>query len=694
MSFETMLTRAVLEDQFTPVLRKIAGGMDAFERKTNQINAVGNAFLAAGSAALAFGVKSIKVAGQLDYIKKSMAAVEGANRAAFDMQYVDRFAQKSMFTYMDLAEAARKLAIQNVSVKDNLQDIADISASSGKGLPQISGLYDALLAGGRVGLALSARGGFAQYGISVKEIFAAAGKEYNPKNLQNSMTPKEVADAVHKVLMQTGKAGLNEKLATTTLTGVTGMLEDAVTRLENSVGKADLPATIGLLNKTAGAINRLAEAVAKVPGFGDKLMLGAGGAILAGAVLKGVAAYRQYTSILKIASAVGATERAGEMEKVGIAAKEGAAVAESAGRWTKYAGAISFVTKNIGALTKGFALLLAAKTAVDVFSDPQGQFFNNAYNDFRRNQGGAFMDKLKDPFGTISSLPARMKGGASGEFTRYATAGQSIIEGSKWKEGIDAFHRLMPEIARIENSWGKVSDAEIIKTAERLHTIVENTRKYLVTPPDIADPGDRPGKDDAAGNDANGYKIPAKLDYEIKASERKVQLLEAEKAAAKQINAAKQDEIKYLMQAAGLLRKNAALATDEDAKYRMLNEADEDQQKARLLKLKDTKGAFEKVAATIISSAGLGEDEILKQAGIGGRFFKSLGGKHGALPQDPLKAALTDIRAHLQQRPFVFQFHIGDKVVQQMTVKVKDEVIHELLQVLGGSSVRPRLAGH
>ena len=63
---EEMITRAILEDSFTPALRKIAGEQDAYARRTSALNTAGNVFAGAGAAVLAFGAKSIKVAGELD----------------------------------------------------------------------------------------------------------------------------------------------------------------------------------------------------------------------------------------------------------------------------------------------------------------------------------------------------------------------------------------------------------------------------------------------------------------------------------------------------------------------------------------------------------------------------------------------------------------------------------------------------
>ena len=125
---EEMVTRALLVNGFSPVLRRIAGEQNAYARKTSALNRMGSIFAGAGAAVLAFGVKSIKVAGQLDEIKKAMPAVEGQNRATFDMRFVDNFAQHSKFMYLDLAEAAKRLALQNVSVKDTLGDVADAAA--------------------------------------------------------------------------------------------------------------------------------------------------------------------------------------------------------------------------------------------------------------------------------------------------------------------------------------------------------------------------------------------------------------------------------------------------------------------------------------------------------------------------------------------------------------------------------------
>jgi hypothetical protein len=697
MPLDQMITEAILRDKFTPVLNKIASETDAYARRTNAINMAGNVALGIGAGLTAFLVKSTQVAGRLDYIKKSMAAVEGANKAAFDVDYVDKFAQHSMFTYMDLSEAARRLAIQNVSVKGNLQDIADISASSGKPLAQISQLYDALLAGGRVSLALSARGGFSQYGISVREIFAAAGKEYNPKNLQNSMTPQEVADAVHKVLAQSGKAGLNEKMATTTLAGAGGMLQDAVTRFEDAIGGANLPGVIKLLNSTAGAVNYLATSIKGNPLFGDALAFTAGSALLAGGILKAVTAYRQYQAILKTAAAIGKVERAGEAEKAGIAASEGAAVEGAAVKYGglrmmlarlggAYTGVAGAETGAAGAMAAGIGVvglyaIAIAGLAADIYAVVGALYALGDASTKTQQAQAAVVEANKQGY-DIKAGAGKVNGfGAKSVMQQYLSAlGDQIV-------GWDTFGKWHPfgsdemtgSDALVPPGWNKQHHA-MAKNGVRAHAIRAAQ--------DAADKR-RDAASAAAEQAANGYELDPKLKYQIDHDERRLAYLREARAGQKAINGAVADEIKLFGQAEKLLRAHALQATDAKKKYELLNQADEYHYKAMEAKFGKGKGkaGFDPTIATIVSSAGMSEDEILKRTGIGRHFFRSLGSKSSGLPPDPFKQALSRLRT--QKQPVNIQLNLDGKAIQALATAVEVPIIQQLVHMLEGSGNRP-----
>lgn len=363
MSTETIITRSILEDGFTPVLRKIAGEQDAYARKTAALNSGGNVLIGAGAALIGFGVKSLKVAGEINEIRVALTAVEGAQRAAFDMDVIDKFAQGSKYTYLELAHAGERLALANVNVKDSLGDMADLAAASHKPLAQVAKLYDTLLAGHNVPLALSARGGFSQFYISPEAIFRAAGKEYIPgkTKLIGSMTPQEVAAAVHKVLVSTGRTGLNEKLAHTTLEGTQGLIQDAMVRIGNNVaGGQNINDTVKLLDTIATDLNKIADIAATIPNLGEKILGGGVGIVAAGAILKTVSAFREYRNMANLAKIAGAAERAGEAAKVPIAKAEAVAVEGAA---VKYTGLRAILMKT-GAASLGARVATTSLTGV------------------------------------------------------------------------------------------------------------------------------------------------------------------------------------------------------------------------------------------------------------------------------------------------------------------------------------------
>lgn len=665
------------------------------------LNAIGNVFLGAGGAAAGFLVKSVKVAGQLDEVKKSMAAVEGANKAAFDMDYVDKFAQHSKFTYLDLAEAAKRLALQNVSVKDTLGDVADVAAASGKPLAQVAQLYDALLGGGRVGLALSARGGFAQYGLSTREIFAAAGMPYTPgQNLQNAMSPQQVADAVHKLLATSGRAGLNEKLANTTLSGVQGMMEDALTRVENNLGTAKLPETIALASKAAGALNSLADAIKNTPGAGDKFVMGTVGALAVGGILKGIAAWRQYSAILKTATALGKIERAGEAAKVPVAAAEGAAVEGAASKYVL----MKTVLGNVGKAALGeSAAFVGARTAILAGGTALSMYALIA------------VGAAADIYAVVGAMKALGDASTHVEKAQAANADakkagydlkQSHVTGfgamPAWKQylllldnrltfGLVA--KMHPQMYA-ETGFSGLTDAQTRAAAARHGAPPGGVRgQQLAAEKSAAEKAAQARKDaaDAAAKAADSYELPADVSYRLKAEERRLILLQAQGASQNALNAAKKQEIVGLEYASRLLREQAKLAGDPKSRYKLLDEADENDQKAAMLKLDKYgkgKNGFDRTIATILGAGGLGEEEILKRTGVGRGMFASLG--RGRPPASPLRGLIE----RAAKRPTVVQLSLNGRVLQEIKTEAVDETLKEILSMLESGSARPVLGGH
>lgn len=700
MSVELMVTRALLEDGFTPVLRKIAGEQDAYARKTAGMNMGGNALIGMGAGLLGIGIKSLQVAGQLDEIKKSMEAVEGAQKAAFDMSYIDKFAQHSKFTYLELAESGKRLALAGVPVKDYLTDVADLAAASGKPLTQVAKLYDTMLAGHNVSLALSARGGFSQFYLSPEAIFKAAGKPYIPgkTKLVGSMTPQEVAAAVHKVLISTGRAGLNEKLARTTMSGVEGMIQDALTRVGNNIASgSDLNDTVHLLATVADELNKVADAAAKIPHLGKDILYGGAGLIAAGGILKGAAAWRDYRSMLLLTKIAGEAERAGEKAKVPVAEAEAGAVGGS----TKAYGGLRGMLLKVGTATLGanaetvgmsrvmlagigtiglygiaFAgLVYDIKLVIDSFQE-----LNKASRDAEAamaavNKARAQGYDLKDNAGKATGYNALPVWKQYGEELVNGVTGLQLFDTTNggFDAVTDAHSRALAKKHGMPKNGVK---ATMIREAKAKAAAAAQARREAAQAAAKAAAA-------AAGDSANKYELDPALSFRLKQDERHIELLKTMGGHEKELKAARAQEIADLNTAAGLLEKQARIATDAKKKYALMDEAADDRQKAKLMALDkgDKQNGLDKLVAKIFGGGGIGEDDILKRTGVGRSFFAGM--KGGKAPVSPLHAAL----AALAKRPFVLNLHMGDKPFAQIKADIKDDTLSDLARLLEGSSL-------
>lgn len=717
MSVELMLSRAVLEDGFSPVLRRIAGNQDAFARKTAALNMTGNVLIGAGAGLVGFAVKSAKVAGEIDGIRKAMAAVEGQQKATFDLDYVDKFAQHSKYTYLDLAHAGERLALAGVPVKAYLSDVADLAAKSHKPLAQVAKLYDTVLAGHNVSLALSARGGFSQFYISPDKIFAAAGKQYVPgkTKLQGSMTPEEVVQAVHKVLVQTGASGLNEKLARTTMEGAEGMISDAVTRLSlNVVSGKNLTDTIQLLDTVADDINKIADAAAKIPNLGEKIVGAGAGAIAVGALLKGAGAYRELRNMMNLAKIAGDAERAGEKAKGPIADAEGAAVNGVAVKYSglqkmlmKVGSASLGVTEGtytaataMGAGTLAVGLYAVALAGIVAVGAEVVTMFTDM-NDASR--------KFEASIAAVNAAKAQgydLKAGA-GQAQGFSAlpVWKQVLSGfghSGWGAAINpalaAYGASLPDADTMGTSAisDKASTALARKHGRPHNGVTATMLREQKAQRDAQAAARREAakeaaaaKAAAAGAAANGFELDPAMAFKLKQDERRVALLKEMGGHEKELKAARAGEIADLNTAAALLERQAAAASDVKAKYDLMDQAAENRQKAKLMGLEksDQRDKLDKHIASILGGGGLGEDEILKRAGIGRSFFAGLG--KGKPPQSPLKMALTA----LAKRPLILNLHLGDKTFAQVKSEILDDTLQALLHALEGSNPRALYGG-
>ena len=149
-------------------------------------------------------------------------------------------------------------------------------------------------------------------------------------------------------------------------------------------------------------------------------------------------------------------------------------------------------------------------------------------------------------------------------------------------------------------------------------------------------------------------------------------------------------EIRDLNKAADLLAKQAGLATDVKKKYELLNQSEDDRQKAKMLgidKNGDKRDKLDKAVASIFGGGGLSGDDTVKR-GLTPLFMEMIG--KGKAPQNPLKSALQQIA----KRPLVLNLSIGDKPFAAIKSEIKDDTISSLLRMLESSNLHGALGGH
>jgi len=706
MGVEQMITEAILIDRYSGTLRKIAGEQDAYARRTKALDVTGNVLIGMGSAALAFGKKSVEAAGKVDEFRRAVEKVRGAKEAAFATKFVNDFDKHSSFAYFDLIDAAKRLEIQNGNLGKSFEDIADVAAISGRSLMDVVSVYDAVKGGGRVGLGLSARGGFAQFGIQPRDIFKAEGIPYTPKNLQNAMTPDQVIDGLHKVLLEKHKSGYDRVAATTTLRGAQSMITGAVERLEASVGEGSLPKTVGLLNTIAGEINVISEEVKSIPGFGDNLFLGAGAAVAAGGILKVSAAYRDYRNYANLAKIAGAAERAGEAAKPAIAKAEGAALEDVMGKYGGLRGMLMKTgTASLGlraATTSTTGVMAAGIGTVGLYAVALGGLafdiglvvnsfgeLNKASRDFEAST--AALNKAKAEGYDFKPGGGRATGyDALPVWKQYGyTLGNTVSFGGLSKLTGGAYD---DENAGRTALTDAASNALAKKHGRPINGVTATMLREQAAQRAAAAAARREADKAAAGEEANKYELPPEFQYRMEHDKRQFDYLNRIDPDSKREESARKTEIEDLMKARDLLLEKAKLATDPKAKYKLMGQADEYDFEAQNMDVtkekKDKRDKLDKHIATILGAGGLSEQEFLKRSGINGRYLSQLG--KAPSHENTVSKAIKS----LASRSMIINLQISPKIFEQVRADIKDEIFRDLEKVMSGSSPRAIFGGN
>lgn len=697
MFVETMVTEAVLRDSFTPVLRKIAAQQDAFAQRTSKLNTAANVGLMAGGAGTKLAVDAIKTAAAYDQQRKAYITLLGdAERGKQLFKDLAEYSTVTPFNFTDWQKASQMLlgfGVQAEDLKPILESLGNAVASTGGDGTNLEGAARAVGQMYAGTLKMQEINQLVNQGIPaaklLREQLHLSGAELQAIGNQH-ISGKIGVEALRAAIMGGNmKSGMSDQM--NTLNGAVSNLQDNWKNFLADMGDPALQPLTRLVNKSGdllGNLQKMDPAVQKMVAF---LGLAAGPTtVVAASILKGIVAWRNYKAAVETDAAVSKIERAGESEKVGVAAKEGAAVEGAAVKYGGLAAKLEGVASKAGIVN---ATALRGVGVLGLYGVALAGLAADAY---------LVVNALKELGDASENVEKAQQANADARKMGYDVK-QSHVTGagskSIWKQyayELSQSWAASPLLKYgVKALWGKdfdeptgftaLTDAKTRAAAKKHGMPAHGVRAQQIAAQKAAAEKAAAARRQAAEDAANSYRLDPALDYKLKQDERRVALLEAQKASQDKINAAKKQEIADLMKASDLLRAQAKIATDPKAKYRLLDEADEDAQKAKLLALDKTKAdkdGFDKTSATILGAAGLGEDEILKRTGIGKRFFASMG--KGSLPPDPLKAAL----AKIGKQDIHVTLALDGKAVQTITVKVENEVAKALAQVLGGSNRR------
>lgn len=291
-----LVSTAILRDEYTPVLNRIAGATEETAQKINNLNIAANVVLGISGALVALDFNAVKVSGHLDAIGKSMAFIEGAQKAAFDTTYVDRFAQHSGQTYTHLMEAANAFTLRHMDLQRSLKEDVDLTAARpGTSLAETTNLLLMMSQDRSLGYALGSRG-LARYGINTTELGKDVGVDLSGRTIAGKIHSEDAFKGLDIEMAKGGYSGLDRYFATHTLAGSISMVEDAWTRMEKAIGSSELKPVIADIGELASLLNKLATETNEHPLAGQFIFALGPIGLLTGALMKGTAAYEAYNA--------------------------------------------------------------------------------------------------------------------------------------------------------------------------------------------------------------------------------------------------------------------------------------------------------------------------------------------------------------------------------------------------------------
>jgi hypothetical protein len=298
-----LVSRAVLVDEYTPVLNRIASANDEIASKVLALNTTANVALAIAASFIELDVAAVRTAGHLDAVAKSMAFVEGAQKAALDTRYVDNFAQHSSQTYSNLMDQANAIVLKHMDLNTTLREAVDLTAARpGSNLNDTVRLLMYMDTQRGMGYALGARG-LMRYGIDTQALGRDVGVDLSSRTIAGKITPEQAERGLAIEMQKNHYDGLDRYMATHTLSGEMSMVQDAWTRMENAIGSANLRPTLDVLNSLATALNAVASDAKEHPQIANMISTVGPLALIYGMYTKAQAAYMAWNNKVVTGSA-------------------------------------------------------------------------------------------------------------------------------------------------------------------------------------------------------------------------------------------------------------------------------------------------------------------------------------------------------------------------------------------------------
>ncbi len=216
----------------------------------NAIAAVGGSYLAlqAGKAVWNFSKDAVMASAQIEKYNVTLKTMLGSTGAARDrMQEYFDIAKKTPFQLNEVVEAGNQLQAIGRYSAENLTNLGDLAAASGKPMEQVMGAY-AKLATGQKGEAVNM---FRDLLISTEDWVKATGKGIK-KNGELEATTEEMIAALPGLLAGKGYLGMMGQQAKTT-EGQIANLEDGIFQLKVGLGDKLKPA----LNQVMASANSM-----------------------------------------------------------------------------------------------------------------------------------------------------------------------------------------------------------------------------------------------------------------------------------------------------------------------------------------------------------------------------------------------------------------------------------------------------